>query len=159
MGGDLGPAPPGRSPTFLIHVAKEPDGANLDRVQVIKGWYDGAGELHEKIFDVALSDGRQVRPDGGVDPVGNTVDVRSASYINAIGDSELASVWRDPEFDRNERTFYYVRALQIPTPRWTTYDAKFYVAKFYSIDNLDEEIPWVTQERVYTSPIWYSPDR
>jgi hypothetical protein len=102
---------------------------------------------------------QQVRPDGGVDPVGNTVDVRRATYTNTIGDTELTAVWHDPDFDPDERAFYYVRALEIPTPRWTAYDAKFYVAKFYSIDSLDAEIPWTTQERVYTSPIWYSPDR
>jgi hypothetical protein len=152
MGGDLTKPPRGKSPSFLIRAVRDPDGANLDRVQVIKGWHDDKGELREKVYDVALSDGRGADRNGKVEPVGNTVDVKNASYTNSIGDPELAVVWKDPDFDRDELAFYYVRVLEIPTPRWTAYDAKFYRLK-----DLPENIPMVTQERAYTSPIWYSP--
>ena len=152
MGGDLAQAPTDQSPRFLIRAVKDPDGANLDRVQVIKGWHDQQGELHEKIYNVALSDDRKQNWRGKVKPVGNTVDVANASYINSIGDPELAVVWTDPDFDANELAFYYVRVLEIPTPRWTAYDAKF-----FKIKNVPEEVPMITQERAYTSPIWYTP--
>ena len=152
MGGDLTSAPNKVSPKFLIRAVKDPDGANLDRVQVIKGWHDAHGELHEKIYNVALSDGRKENRNGKVKPVGNTVDIPDASYTNTIGDPELAVVWEDPDFDASELAFYYVRVLEIPTPRWTAYDAKFFQLK-----DLPEEIPMITQERAYTSPIWYSP--
>ena len=151
MGGDLTQAPEGKSPTFLIRAVKDPVGANLDRVQVIKGWRDKNGELHEKIHNVALSDGRKEK-NGKVKPVGNTVDLSDASYTNSIGEPELAVVWTDPDFDGDELAFYYVRVLEIPTPRWPAYDAKF-----YGLKNLPEEIQMVTQERAYTSPIWYTP--
>ena len=147
MGGDLADAPGKKAPSFLIRAVKDPDSANLDRVQVIKGWRDNKGKLREKIFDVALSDGRK---DGR--PVGNTVDLDTASYKNSIGDPELSVVWSDPEFDKNQLAFYYVRVLEIPTPRWTAYDAKF-----FDLKDLPDDIPMVTQERVYTSPIWYTP--
>ena len=152
MGGDLTQAPNDKSPAFLIRAVKDPDGANLDRVQVIKGWHDANGELHEKIYDVALSDERKPNWRGKVKPVGSTVDIANASYSNRIGDPELAVVWEDPDFDKNELAFYYVRVLEIPTPRWTAYDAKF-----FGLKDLPEEIPMVTQERAYTSPIWYTP--
>ena len=152
MGGDLVNAPNEKSPKFLIRAVKDPDGANLDRVQVIKGWHDAQGELHEKIYDVALSDDRKPNWRGKVKPVGNTVDIPSASYKNTIGDPELSVVWQDPNFNRDELAFYYVRVLEIPTPRWTAYDAKF-----FSLKDLPDEIPMVTQERAYTSPIWYTP--
>ncbi len=152
MGGDLTHGPEGRAPSFLIRAVKDPEGANLDRVQVIKGWHDEDGELHEKIYNVALSDGRKENRKGKVELVGNTVDVPDASYINSIGDPELAVVWTDPDFDEDELAFYYVRVLEIPTPRWTAYDAKF-----YGLKDLPEEIPMITQERAYTSPIWYTP--
>jgi hypothetical protein len=152
MGGDLYDAPAGVAPSFLIRVLKDPDGANLDRVQVIKGWRDADGSLQEKIYDVALSDGRKPDADGRVEPVGSTVDVANASYTNTIGDPELAVVWHDPDFDRGELAFYYVRVLEIPTPRWTAYDAKH-----YGLEDLPDEIPMVTQDRAYTSPIWYTP--
>jgi len=152
MGGDLTHAPEGGSPRFLIRAVKDPDGANLDRVQVIKGWRDVDGSLHEKIHNVALSDGRQEAPDGRVEPVGSTVDVADASYTNSIGDPELAVVWTDPDFDPEELAFYYMRVIEIPTPRWTAYDAKY-----YDLKDLPKEIPMVTQERAYSSPIWYSP--
>ena len=151
MGGDLTAAPKGKAPSFLIRAVKDPDGANLDRVQVIKGWRDRNGELHERIHNVALSDGRTENRQGKVEPIESTVDVKDASYTNSIGDVVLALVWTDPDFDRDELAFYYVRVLEIPTPRWTTYDAKFYGLK------LPEQIPLITQERAYTSPIWYTP--
>ena len=152
MGGDLTAAPKNKSPNFLIRAVKDPDGANLDRVQVIKGWHDTNGELHEKIYNVALSDNRKANERGNVKPVGNTVDIPDASYTNTIGDPELAVVWQDPDFDKDELAFYYVRVLEIPTPRWTAYDAKF-----FGLKDVSEDIPMITQERAYTSPIWYSP--
>ncbi len=152
MGGDLANAADGKSPTFLIRAVKDPDGANLDRVQVIKGWHDSQGELHERIYNVALSDGRTVDKHGRAPAVGSTVDVKDASYTNSIGDPELAVVWRDPDFDRDELAFYYLRVLEIPTPRWTAYDAKF-----FGLKDIPEEIPMITQERAYSSPIWYAP--
>ena len=151
MGGDLTNAPMGKSPNFLIRAVKDPDGANLDRVQVIKGWLDKKGKLHEKIYNVALSDGRKEKH-GKVRPVGNTVNVQDASYTNSIGDPELAVVWKDPDFNQDELAFYYVRVLEIPTPRWTAYDAKY-----FGIKDIPEEVPMITQERAYTSPIWYTP--
>jgi len=152
MGGDLTNAPDDKLPQFLIRAVKDPDGANLDRVQVIKGWHDKQGELHEKVYNVALSDNRKENRHGKVKPVGSTVNVKDASYTNSIGDPELAVVWTDPEFDKNELAFYYVRVLEIPTPRWTAYDAKY-----FGLTDIPGEVPMVTQERAYTSPIWYSP--
>ena len=152
MGGDLVSAPEGESPSFLIRAVKDPDGANLDRIQVIKGWRDRDGELHEKVYNVALSDGREVRRNGKVKAVGSSVDVQNASYTNSIGDPELAVTWMDPDFDSEELAFYYLRVLEIPTPRWTAYDAKF-----FGLTDVPEEIPMITQERAYTSPIWYTP--
>ncbi|MGE0668837.1 MAG: DUF3604 domain-containing protein [Sphingomonadales bacterium] len=152
MGGDLANAPKGAPARFMVLAAKDPDGANLDRIQVVKGWLDGAGKTHEKVYDVALSDGRKVDPKTGkAPPVGSTVDVADASYTNTIGEPVLATVWTDPEFDPALRAFYYVRVLEIPTPRWTAYDARFYGLK------LPPEVPMVTQDRAYTSPIWYTP--
>ena len=152
MGGDLTQAPEGQSPRFLIRAVKDPDGANLDRVQVIKGWHDKHGELHEKIYSVALSDQRKKNWRGKVKSVGNTVDIKEAYYTNTIGDPELAVVWTDPGFNKDELAFYYVRVLEIPTPRWTVYDAKF-----FNLKDIPDEVPLITQERAYTSPIWYSP--
>jgi len=152
MGGDLTHAPKGKAPQFLIRATKDPDGANLDRVQVIKGWHDKNGELHEKIYNVALADGRKEDKRGRASPVGSTVNVKDASYINSIGDPELAVVWTDPDFDKDELAFYYVRVLEIPTPRWTAYDAKY-----FGLTDVPDDIPMVTQERAYTSPIWYTP--
>ena len=108
--------------------------------------------LQARIYDVALSDGRRLDRTGQVDPVGNTVDVKNATYTNRIGDPELAVVWTDPDFDRDERAFYYLRVLAIPTPRWTAYDAKL-----FGLKDLPENIPMITQERAYSSPIWYTP--
>ncbi len=151
MGGDLTRAPDGKAPTFLVAAAKDPIGANLDRVQIIKGWLDDSGELKEKVYDVALSDGRKVGADGKAPPVGNTVDVKNANWTNTIGDPELITVWIDPDFDSDERAFYYARVIEIPTPRWTAYDVKY-----FGLD-VPDEIPMTTQERAYTSPIWYTP--
>jgi hypothetical protein len=152
MGGDLTSAPKDKAPVFMAVAAKDPEGANLDRVQIIKGWMDEAGELQETIYDVALSDNRvKNKRTGKVPIVGSTVNVDDASYTNDIGASNLSAVWRDPNFDPAERAFYYVRVLEIPTPRWTAYDAKF-----FNLD-LSEEIPTIIQDRAYTSPIWYTP--
>lgn len=150
MGGDLTSAPAGKSPSFLIHAAKDPRGANLDRVQVVKGWIDSDGMSHEKVYDVALSDGR-VAQGGKVPSVGNTVNLKTAAYTNSIGDAQLATVWSDPDFDASQRSFYYLRVLQIPTPRHTLYDA---VA---TQQDHPAERPATLQERAYTSPIWYTP--
>jgi hypothetical protein len=149
MGGDLSHAPDGKSPTFLLRAVKDPDGANLDRMQIIKGWRDETGGLHEKVYNVALSDGRVIDSAGRVEPVGNTVDVKNASYTNSIGDSELAVVWADPDFDEGKRAFYYARVLEIPTPRWTDFESLGMAST--------EGIPMTIAERAYTSPIWYTP--
>ena len=154
MGGDLSAALAGSAPRFMVAALKDPDGANLDRVQVIKGWRDVSGELHEQIYDVAVSDGRRVGPDGAVDPVGSTVDVADASYTNTIGDAQFMVSWQDPDFDPEEQAFYYVRALEIPTPRWTAFDAKYFGL---NLAEIPDEVRMVSQERVYTSPIWYTP--
>ncbi len=152
MGGDITAAPEGGTPVFIATAAKDPDGANLDRIQIVKGWLDSDGKAHEKVYDVALSDGRAVNPDTGKAPaVGSTVNVADASYANSIGDPTLAVVWADPDFDAAQRAFYYVRAIEIPTPRWTAYDAKYFDIE------LPEHIPTVVQDRAYTSPIWYTP--
>jgi len=153
MGDDLASAPDGKAPRFLIWAMKDPEGANLDRVQVVKGWRDDGGELHEKIYNVALSDDRKVDQHGKAEPVGNTVDVADASYRNSIGDVELSTVWQDPDFESNFHAFYYVRVLEIPTPRWTTFDAKR-----FALGTLPDGIPTAVQERAYTSPIWYTPE-
>ncbi|MEK7794262.1 MAG: DUF3604 domain-containing protein [Candidatus Hydrogenedentota bacterium] len=150
MGGDLTNAPEGKAPMFLVHAVKDPVEANLDRVQIVKGWVDSNGGPHEKIFDIALSDGR-VEKDSKVDPVGNTVDLKTALYTNSIGDAQLAAVWKDPEFDPAVRAVYYARVLQVPTPRHTLYDAV--AAKREPAAGK----PTTIQERAYTSPIWYTP--
>jgi hypothetical protein len=121
MGSDL-PGKSGKAPQFVVWAVKDPNGANLDRIQIIKGWSKN-GQTFEKIYDVALADGRKVGADGKVPPVGNTVDEKTATYQNSIGDAELKAVWTDPEFDASVNAFYYVRVLEIPTPRWSTYDA------------------------------------
>jgi hypothetical protein len=151
MGGDLRAAPAGKAPTFLVQAMRDPDGANLDRVQIVKGWLDAAGKTHEKVFDVAWSGSRKPGTDGKLPPVGNTVNVAEASYTNAIGAPYLTAFWKDPAFSAKERAFYYVRVLEIPTPRWTTFDAKFFKVA------LPKDVPASIQERAYTSPIWYTP--
>jgi hypothetical protein len=151
MGGDLSNAPSGKSPTFLVAALKDPIGANLDRIQIIKGWLDAKNETHEKIYDVVWSGDRKPDAKGKLPSVGDTVDVPNATYTNTIGASELIKVWKDPEFDAAQRAFYYVRVLEIPTPRWTAYDAKYYGI------TMPPEVPMKGQERAYTSPIWYTP--
>ena len=154
MGSDLLPPAAGKSPSFLIAALKDPIGANLDRVQVIKGWVDKAGETQERVYDVAVSDGRIIGSDGRcTTPVGNTVDVKNANWTNTIGATEFVTVWKDPDFDPSLSAFYYVRVIEIPTPRWTAYDAKYFGVE------PPEEATMVTQERAYTSPIWYTPYR
>jgi hypothetical protein len=152
MGGDLHDAPEGRAPTFLVAALKDPIGANLDRIQIIKGWLDAEGDLQERVYDVAVSGDRQIGPDGRArTPVGDTVDVANATWTNTIGAPELIAVWADPDFDPAQRAFYYSRVIEIPTPRWTAYDAKYYGVQ------APAETPMTTQERAYTSPIWYTP--
>lgn len=154
MGGDLSRAPAGKAPTFLVAALKDPIGANLDRYQIIKGWMDAKGKLNEKVYDVVWSGDR--KPDaktGKVPAVGSTVDVANASWTNTIGAPELIAVWTDPDFNANEAAFYYGRVLEIPTPRWTAYDAK----RFGNTPL--EGTKMVLQERAYTSPIWYTPGK
>jgi Protein of unknown function (DUF3604) len=155
MGGDLSDAPAGKAPTFLVAALKDPIGANLDRLQIIKGWVDAKGEVQEKIYDVVWGDADKRKPNanGKLPPVGDTVDVENATWTNTIGDPELITVWKDPGFDAKQRAFYYVRVLEIPTPRWTAYDAKRFGNK---------PLPGTVmklQERAYTSPIWYTPGK
>ena len=151
MGGDIGPAPKGKAPTFLVAALKDPIGANLDRYQVVKGWLDSAGEVHEQVYDVAWSGDRKPGADGKLPPVGDTVDVANATWTNTIGAPELVAVWTDPKFDPAQRAFYYGRVLEIPTPRWTAYDAKYFGI------TMPPEVTMKMQERAYTSPIWYTP--
>ncbi|TXS92930.1 DUF3604 domain-containing protein [Parahaliea maris] len=153
MGGELGEAPTGKSPTFLVAALKDPIGANLDRVQIIKGWLDKDGKRQERIYDVVVSDGRKIGADGRcLTPVGNTVDLKTATWSNTIGATEFIAAWKDPDFDPALNAFYYVRVLEIPTPRWTAHDAAF-----YGVD-LAEGDSGIHQERTYTSPIWYQPE-
>lgn len=149
MGGDLGSI--GVAPTFTVHAMKDPDGANLDRVQIIKGWVDVNGETFERIVDVTWSDGRQPGADGKLPPVGNTVDLKTAKFTNTIGAVELMGSWTDESFDPEQHAFYYARVLEIPTPRWSTYDA------VRANLPLLEDVQATIQERAWTSSIWYSP--
>lgn len=153
MGGDLRDANEGEAPRFMVRAVRDPDGANLERIQIIKGWLDKKGELHERIYDVGVTDGRKIGKDGRCQKeVGNTVDIKTATYTNTIGDAMLGAYWKDPDFDASEHAFYYVRVLEIPTPRWTTYDAVFYGIE------LPNNVPATLQDRAYTSPIWYTPE-
>jgi hypothetical protein len=152
MGADLPAAPAGKAPTFLVAALKDPKTGNLDRIQIIKGWVDKSGKPHEKIFDVVWGDASRRKVVGGkLTPVGSTVDLANATWTNTIGDPELITVWTDPQFDPTLRAFYYARVLEIPTPRWTAYDAAYFKVK------MADNVPMVTQERAFTSPIWYSP--
>jgi hypothetical protein len=152
MGGDLSKAPDSKAPNFMVYALRDPVGANLDRLQIIKGWLDKAGKTHEKIYDVAVSDGRTIGADGRCKtPVGNTVDLEAANWTNTIGASELATVWTDPDFDPNQKAVYYSRVLEIPTPRWVLYDKVRLGAE------IPKEAKLIHQERAYTSPIWYTP--
>jgi hypothetical protein len=153
MGGDLTSAPSGKAPTFLVAAAKDPYGANLDRYQIVKGWLDAKGAVHEKVYDVAWSNPETRKPgaDGKLPAVGNTVDEKTVTWSNTIGTPELIAVWTDPEFDAKQRAFYYGRVIEIPTPRWVLYDAKYYGIQ------LPADAVTTTTERAYTSPIWYTP--
>ncbi|MDT0553460.1 DUF3604 domain-containing protein [Urechidicola vernalis] len=152
MGGDISNAPDGKAPIFLVKTSKDVDGANLDRLQMIKGWIDSEGKRQERIYDLAVSDGRKIGEDGRCKtPVGNTVNIENASYTNSIGSTQFETLWTDPDFDSNLRAFYYVRVLEIPTPTWQAFDAKR-----FSTD-MPDTVEMMAQERAYTSPIWYTP--
>ena len=153
MGGELRDAPQGKAPSFLVAALKDPIGANLDRYQIVKGWMTKDGKLEEKIYDVAWADSERRKPDanGKLPPVGDTVDVANATWTNTIGAPELATVWTDPDFDPSLPAFYYGRVIEIPTPRWTAYDAKRFGIKPLP------GTPLKLTERAYTSPIWYTP--
>ncbi len=153
MGGDLQARPDGKSPTFLVAAMKDPLSGNLDRIQIVKGWLDSGGERQERVYNVVWSGNRQLGRDGTLPPVGNTVDVANATWTNTIGAPELITVWTDPDFDPNLPAVYYARVIEIPTPRWTAYEA----ARFGI--TMPSEVPMITQERAYTSPIWYTPGR
>jgi hypothetical protein len=152
MGGDMRPIPEdAKAPSFMVIALRDPIGANLDRVQIVKGWLDKDGETQEKVYDVVWSGDRKQDANGKIPAVGNTVDVENANWVNSIGASELGTVWTDPDFDPKQKAFYYARVIEIPTPRWTTYDAfRFGV-------DIPKDTPTSTQERAYTSPIWYTP--
>jgi hypothetical protein len=153
MGGDLPTMAAGaKAPTFAVWALKDPESGNLDRIQIIKGWQSG-GHGHEQVYDVAWSDNRKVDPKTGkLTPVGNSVDIKNATYKNSIGDNELSAVWTDPEFDASQHAVYYARVLEIPTPRWSTYDAKT-----LGIEP-PAEVPATLQERAWSSPIWFTPE-
>jgi hypothetical protein len=152
MGGDLREALDDASaPTFLVYALRDPIGANLDRIQIVKGWLDAEGQTHEKVYEIVWAGDRVLGSDGKLPPIGSTVDVANANWTNTIGAPELATVWSDPEFDPTQKAFYYARVLEIPTPRWTTYDA------FRFGLELSGDVPKEIQERAYTAPIWYTP--
>ncbi len=151
MGGDLTAAPKGKAPSFLVAAMRDSDGANLDRIQMVKGWLDAKGAVHERVYDVAVSDGRKIFKGKATKKVGTTVDLKSATYANSIGDTYLSATWSDPDFDPALSAFYYLRVIEIPTPRWTAYDEVRFKIK------MPKEVTRVLQERAYTSPIWYTP--
>ncbi|MFN2275156.1 MAG: DUF3604 domain-containing protein [Anaerolineales bacterium] len=152
MGGDLQKAGGGQAPRFMVRALRDPDGANLDRIQIVKGWLDKDGKSRERIYDIAVSDERTIGGDGRCrTPVGDTVDLEQATYTNSIGDALLAAYWEDPDFDPAQSAFYYVRVLEIPTPSWLVYDRKIYGLE------IPKEAVLKQQERAYTSPIWYTP--
>jgi hypothetical protein len=154
MGGDLRNAPDGAAPSFLVAAMKDPFSGNLDRIQIVKGSLGADGRIEEKVYDVAWSGDRKPDPATGKLPsVGDTVDVANATWTNTIGSPELIAVWKDPSFDPKRRAFYYARVIEIPTPRWTAYDAKRFGIQ------MAKEVPMTTTERAYTSPIWYTPSR
>jgi hypothetical protein len=151
MGGDLTKAPKGKAPTFLVAALKDVFSGNLDRIQIIKGWLDANGEAQEKVYDVVWSGNRQPNAKGKLPPVGNTVDVKKATWKNTIGAPDLITVWKDPDFNPDRKAFYYARVIEIPTPRWSAYDAVRYATE------MRDDVVMTTTERAYTSPIWYSP--
>ena len=152
MGGDLRDAPAGKAPTFLVAALRDPIGANLDRIQIVKGWLDDKDETHEQVYDVVWGGDRKLGSDGKLPSVGSTVDLANATWTNTIGAPELITVWKDPQFDPKQRAFYYARVIEIPTPRWTAYDAKRFGTKPLPGTQM------TVTERAYTSPIWYSPE-
>lgn len=152
MGGDLAGNEDDDPPSFLIHAAKDPKSASLDRIQVVKGWVDEGGKTYERVYDVAWAGERELDENGKLPPIGNTVDIATATYANSIGAAELAAVWSDPDFDPAQRAFYYVRTLQIPTPRHTLYDT---IALGVPPETSGQ--PATIQDRAYSSPIWYTP--
>jgi hypothetical protein len=152
MGSNLPPATDGKkAPTFLVAALKDPLSGNLDRIQIVKGWVNSSGERQEKVYDVVWSGERRLGADGKLPAVGNTVDVANAFWTNSIGATELITVWTDPDFDPSLQAVYYARVIEIPTPRWTAYEAKRFGIK------MPVEAEMTTQERAYTSPIWYTP--
>jgi hypothetical protein len=151
MGSDLRGHGSGGAPTFMVYALRDVIGANLDRIQIVKGWLDASGKTHEKVYNVAWSTGREPDANGVLPPVGNTVDIAAANWSNTIGASELGTVWTDPDFDPKQSAFYYARVLEIPTPRWVVYDA------FRFGIEIPESAETIHQERAYTSPIWYTP--
>lgn len=152
MGGELSGTSGSEAPRFLLAVQRDPEGANLDRLQIVKGWLDSDGTTHEREYDVAWSGNRTPDGEGRLPPVGNTVDLASGRYLNTIGAPYLAVQWQDPDFDSGQPAFYYLRVLEIPTPRWVVYD------RVRMDGEIPEEAERVHQERAYTSPIWYTPD-
>lgn len=151
MGGDLTAASANKAPTLMVRAVRDPDGANLDRVQIIKGWVDSNGKTQEKIYDIAVSDNRKPGKNGKYPPVGNTVNLKDVTYTNSIGDAYLQAYWKDPDFDPKQRAFYYARVIEIPTPTWLAYDVKVFGAK------LPKGANPIHQERAYTTPVWYTP--
>ena len=151
MGGDLSNAQDGKVPTFMVATLKDSDGANLDRIQIVKGWLDSDGGLHENVYDVVWAGDREPGRDGKLPAIGNTVDLETATYSNSIGAVQLSATRRDPDFDATEKAFYYVRVLEIPTPRWTVFDEVRFGFK------MDDDVRRILQERAYSSPIWYTP--
>ncbi|MCH2065604.1 MAG: DUF3604 domain-containing protein [Shimia sp.] len=151
MGGNLAVSEDGAAPTFLVAALKDPLSGNLDRIQIVKGWLDAEGETQEKVYNVVWAGDRALDGDGKLPDVGNTVDVANATWTNTIGAAELIGTWQDPDFEANQSAFYYVRVIEIPTPRWTAYEAKRFGVE------MDAAVPMITTERAYTSPIWYTP--
>lgn len=153
MGGDLGASPDGRAPRLMVRALRDPDDANLDRIQIVKGWLNADGSTSERIYDVACADDRAIVERRCETDVGNTVDIASATYTNDIGDAGLLAFWEDPDFDLSVPTWYYIRVLEIPKPRWSAYDQVRLGAE------MSDDVPMTVQDRVYTSPIWYTPER
>ena len=152
MGGDLSAAPEGAAaPNFMVFALKDPYGGNIDRIQIVKGWMDAKGKTQEKVYDVVWAGDREPNAKGKLPPIGTTVDVKRATWTNTIGQAEMGTIWTDPDFDASQPAFYYARVIEIPTPRWTAYDA------FRMGAEVPKESPMETQERAYTSPIWYTP--
>ena len=154
MGSNLAGESEGRAPTFLFAARKDPLSGNLDRIQLVKVWVDDANTRHEKVYEAVWAGDRSLDASGKLPPIGNTVDVVNATWTNTIGLTELIGVWTDPHFDPEQSASYYARVLEIPTPRWMAYEAKR-----YGLTNLPKDVEMVTQERAYTSPIWYTPKK